>query len=493
MTQESWDVVVVGAGAAGGIVAARLAERGRRVLLLEAGPDFADDKIPDFVSTRHLASVPSHDWGYMSEGDRVIPLPRGRLVGGSSSVNSIAAVRPQPADLDGWGIPEWTWDACLPALCRLETDADFGDQPYHGDAGPIRVERGDLDAARAVTRAGFEACVEAGYAICLDQNAPGATGAGPQPSNVADGVRQSTLVTYIREARRMSAFALRADAPVNRVLIEGSRAVGVVLVTGDAVRGDLVVLAGGAYATPQILMRSGIGPAEHLRQLGIAVRTDLPVGDGLMDHPALPGVLGMAREPDEARVPLTQRWMLRASFEGRDGEEDVHIFGPFTRMSVGDPMPPEGFVVAGFAAKPRSRGTVRLRSTEPTDTPRVVLNYFDDPADLDVMVRCVRAIHDLYAQPSLAKVTNQVLFPAPGTPDDELREMIRAGSLTDHHPVGTCAIGPVVDPHLRVHGIDGLRVCDASVMPDIPRANTNFPTMMIAERFVELLDAESST
>lgn len=486
-----YEVVVVGAGAAGGIVAARLAERGRRVLLLEAGPDFSDDAIPDFVTTHHLANVPSYDWGYMSEGDRAIPLPRGRLVGGSSSVNSIAAVRPQPADLDAWGIPEWTWDACLPALCRLENDVAYGHEPYHGDAGPIRVERGDLDAARAVTRAGFEACAEAGYPIEMDQNAPGATGAGPQPSNVADGVRQSTLVTYIRDARHLAEFSLRADAAVDRVLLDGGRAIGVVLAGGEEFRARLVVLSAGAYATPQILMRSGIGPASHLRELGIAVLADLPVGDGLMDHPALPGILGMAREPGEALVPLTQRWMLRTSFDGRHGAEDVHIFGPFTRVSVGDPMPPEGFVIAGFAAKPQSRGTVRLRSADPNDPPRVVLNYFDDPADLDVMVRCVRAIHELYAQPSLTKVTDQVVFPAPGTPDAELREMIRAGSLTDHHPAGTCAIGPVVDPHLRVHGIEGLRVCDASVMPDIPRANTNFPTMMIAERFIELLDTES--
>ncbi|MGH2728246.1 MAG: GMC oxidoreductase, partial [Actinomycetota bacterium] len=162
----------------------------------------------------------------------------------------------------------------------------------------------------------------------------------------------------------------------------------------------------------------------------------------------------------------------------------------FTRTSVGEAMPPEGFVIAGFAAKPRSRGTVRLRSAHPGDAPRITLNYFAEPGDVEVMLRTVRAIHELLAQPSLAKVTEEVMFPAPDATDEEIRELIRVGSLTDHHPVGTCALGTVVDAHLRVLGVEGLRVCDASVMPDIPRANTNFPTMMIAERFVELLDAE---
>jgi choline dehydrogenase len=483
---SGWDVIVVGAGSAGAIVATRLAESGRRVLLLEAGPDFADPAaIPSIYTTEHSATQVPHDWGYVSEGDRQIPLPRGRLVGGSSAVNSIAAVRPQPADLNGWGFEEWTWKACLPAFNRFETDAEYGDRPYHGSSGPIGVERGDLERS-AVTAGAFEACVSVGYRACLDQNEPDATGVGPQPANVGDGIRQSTLVTYLRAARSLPMLEIRADTQVERVRLAAGRAVGVIA-NGEDFRADTVVVAAGAYASPQLLMLSGIGPAAQLREHGIQVVIDLPVGEGLQDHPALPGVYCVARDPTDAIVPLTQRFMLRVSFDGKHGQEDAHIFGPFTRTSVGEAMPPEGFVIAGFMTKPLSKGTVRLRSADPNDTPRIHLNYFDDPADIEVMLRTVRAIHELLAQPSLAKVTEQVLFPAPDASDDEIREQIRMGSLTDHHPAGTCAIGSVVDPGLNVNGIEALYVCDASVMPEVPRANTNFPTMMIAERFIELL------
>jgi choline dehydrogenase len=401
----------------------------------------------------------------------------------------VAAVRPQPADLDGWGMPEWRWDACLSALCRFEADAEFGKEPFHGADGPIWIERPDFERAAPATRAALEACFDAGYADCPDQNSPGATGAGPQAYNARDGVRQSTLVTYLRQARGLEGFELRPDTLIDRVLIRGGRAVGVVAATGDELLADLVILAAGAYASPVILMRSGIGPSAHLTEHGIDTLVDLPVGDGLQDHPSV-GVLAIARDANDIDRNLLLRFMLRLSFDATDGEEDLHIFGPFTEEAVRTPMPPGGFVIAGFGAKPKSRGTVRLSSPTPDAPPRVTLNYFAEPSDLDVLVRAVHLIYELYETPALSKVIEQVGFPPPNLPEQELRELVRASALTDHHPSSSCGIGRVVDPHLRVNGIEGLRVCDASVLPDCPRANTNLPTMMVAERFVELLDEE---
>ncbi len=502
---EEWDVVVVGAGTSGCVVAARLADAGRRVLLLEAGADHGRpaDFPPELRDlSRMAASVPGHPANWDLSGElypgRTVPVPRGRVVGGSSTLNAGSFLRATRADLDGWaeaGNDLWSYDRVLPAFRRSEADQDFGDRPDHGATGPIPVERPRTDHPLATAFA--EASAELGFPAEPDKNADGPPGHGPVPLNVAAGVRINTAMAYPSPRRGSPGLTVRGDPPARRVVLERGRAVGV-QTDGGVVRAGEVVLSAGAVGSPHLLLLSGIGPAADLRAAGIEVAVDAPgVGADLTDHPHVyVGYRPADRTPSPpGRLPL--HGVLHVTSEGSPMPGDLELLPwltPFSRITGGPSDPSELVIGVGLQAE-ESRGRLALAGPDPAGPPLLEYRYLEAESDRRRMRDGVRLAVELLRTRALApRVAERT-----GPPDDvltgnaDLDRWVRAQLTTAIHLCGTAGMGPetdpgaVVDQLLRVRGVTGLRVVDTSVLPTAPSRGPAATAVMLGERAAELM------
>ncbi|WP_266149760.1 GMC family oxidoreductase [Dyella halodurans] len=526
----TYDYIIVGAGSAGCVLAHRLsAHPGKRVLLLEAGPADWHPLIHMPAGIARLANVRRLNWNYRTEPEpqllnRCLWWPRGKTLGGSSSINAMCYVRGVPGDYDAWaratGDARWSWSQVLPWFLKSE-DNSRGASPLHATGGPLGVS--DLRYHNSLSTTFVEAATNAGHARNDDFNGARQDGFGLYQVTQRAGARCSTASGFLRPVRQRENLEVRTKAAVARVVIRNGRAVGVQLQGAtDLLEAGEVILAGGAINTPQLLMLSGLGPADHLREHGIAVVADMPeLGANLQDHLDICTLDGSTQRITYDHLnELAAGWRFLRHRDG-PGSSNVAEAGGFVRSRLATDercdlqfhfvpallddhgrhrLPGYGYTVHACYLHPRSRGRLRLRSANPAQPIAIHANYLGDAEghDLQRMIEAARLSRDILAQAAFAPYRGAPVFPERAlSTDAEYADFIRRKAETIYHPAGTCRMGndagAPLDSKLRVRGVDGLRVVDASVMPSLPSGNTNAPVIMIAERASALILNETSS
>jgi len=524
-----FDYVVVGAGTAGCVLASRLAENPAvTVCLIEAGPDDVHPYIHIPALVGAAIATPSINWRFMTTPQphldgRRIPIPRGHVVGGSGSINGMVYFRGQRRDFDDWaaeGNSGWSYAEVLPYFLRSESNPSYSSSPYHAQSGPMRVSF--IARPNPLNGAFLDAMASLEFKPCPDFNSPEPEGYGLRQGTIRDGRRESTASAYLRAARRRPNLRLLTDALTRSVVLESGRAVGVdVLAGGQSLRIGAraeVAVCGGSIGSPHLLQLSGIGDAEGLKRAGIEVRHHLPgVGANLHDHLAVP-VLMETRNSDSYGIsvraaprgawnileyllwrsgPFASNVFESTAFLRTDADADRPnlqiVFQPARRNRSTFPLPlGHGYAISSVGLRPKSRGRVTAANPDPRTPPDIDPNLLADPADLEPLLHGIELGRRIVAQAPFARYRAVEVQPGPAVQGREaLTAYVRRMATTVHHPAGTCRMGggadAVVDRELRVHGVAGVRVVDASIMPQVVSGNTNAAVVMIAEKAADLM------